>query len=71
MILILTGILIFTVLLRGSASKTFYQYRKSYVNQSRLKKQLWQNQLALERLTSPANIARLLEGYKPDADEKD
>jgi hypothetical protein len=43
-----TAFLIFTILLRTSASRMFFQYQQSSVKQKELLQQLWQKQLQFE-----------------------
>jgi len=56
-----TGILIFTVYLRSSNDRLFYQLYLHKTKQSRLNQQLWQKQLQLESLINPAALAKRLD----------
>ena len=51
-----TAILIFTILLRTSASRMSYQYWQASVQQKELLQPLWQKQLQLECLINPASL---------------
>ncbi len=62
MIFFLTAVLIFTVHLRTMQSRTFYKLRSASIEQARLKQVLWEKQLQLEKLTSPAAVSRRLYG---------
>ncbi|MCK5225556.1 MAG: hypothetical protein KAQ89_02455 [Planctomycetes bacterium] len=53
----ITTVLIFTVYLRSSDKRIFYQLCKNKAEQSRLKQQLWQRQLRLENLINPAAVS--------------
>ncbi|MCK5473477.1 MAG: hypothetical protein KAI59_05545 [Planctomycetes bacterium] len=53
----ITTVLIFTVYLRSSDKRIFYQLCKNKAEQSRLKQQLWQKQLRLENLINPAAVS--------------
>ena len=63
-----TAFLIFTILLRTSASRMFFQYQQSSFRQKDLLQQLWQKQLQFECLVNPAGLPQtqpptdLLEG---------
>jgi len=52
-----TAILIFTVYLRGICNHNFYKFCSIAAEQNRLKQQLWQKQLQLERLINPAAVS--------------
>ena len=54
----LTAILIFTVYLRNSEDRLFYQISVINAEQSRLKQQLANKQLQLESLINPAAIIK-------------
>ena len=54
-----TAFLIFTVFLRTSSSRMFYQYQRSLVEQKKLRQQLWQKQLRFECLVNPAGLPQL------------
>ncbi len=49
-VFVTTLMLLVTVHLRVASSRIFYRYRSAYVLSQRLKRQLWRNQLHLERL---------------------
>lgn len=51
-----TAALILTVHLRIDSARAFNQCRGAYVEQGRLKQQLWQKQLELESLINPESI---------------
>ncbi|MCK4913768.1 MAG: hypothetical protein KAS69_04130 [Planctomycetes bacterium] len=53
----ITTVLIFTVYLRSSDKRIFYQLCKNKAEQSRLEQQLWQKQLRLENLINPAAVS--------------
>ncbi len=57
----ITAFLVLTVYLRTCEDRIFYQICKVATEQSRLKQQLWQKQLALEGLI---NLAALSEKIK-------
>lgn len=52
-----TAVLIFTVYLRSVESRIFYETCAIRTKQGRLKQQLWQKQLRLEGLISPAAVS--------------
>jgi hypothetical protein len=54
-----TAFLIFTILLRTSASRMFFQYQQSSGKQKDLLQQLWQKQLQFECLVNPAGLPQL------------
>lgn len=54
-----TSFLIFTVFLRTSASRMFYQYQSASSEQEQLRQQLWQKQLQFECLVNPAGLPEL------------
>ena len=54
-----TAFLIFTILLRTSASRMFFQYQQSSVQQKELLQQLWQKQLQFECLVNPAGLPQI------------
>ena len=54
-----TAFLIFTILLRTSASRMFFQYQQSSVKQKELLQQLWQKQLQFECLVNPAGLPQI------------
>jgi len=54
-----TAFLIFTILLRTSASRMFFQYQQSSVKQKEMLQQLWQKQLQFECLVNPAGLPRI------------
>ncbi len=60
-----TAFLIFTILLRTSASRMFFQYQQASVMQKELLQQLWQKQLELEQSINPSAILQGLESTEP------
>jgi len=54
-----TALLIFTILLRISASRMFFQYQQASVEQKELLQQLWQKQLQFECLVNPAGLPQI------------
>ena len=54
-----TAFLIFTILLRTSASRMFFQYQQSSFSQKDLLQKLWQKQLQFECLVNPAGLPQL------------
>ena len=54
-----TAFLIFTIFLRTSASRMFFQYQQSSFSQKDLLQQLWQKQLQFECLVNPAGLPQL------------
>jgi len=54
-----TAFLIFTVFLRTSASRMYYQYQGCLEQQNDLRQQLWQKQLRFECLVNPAGLPQL------------
>ena len=55
----ITACLIFTIILRTSASRMFNRYQKSSVEQKNLCQQLWQKQLQFECLVNPAGLPQM------------
>jgi len=53
--------LIVAVYLRGSNHRVFYTVRTYKIEQGRLQQELWQKQLRVESLISPASVSRRLE----------
>ena len=51
-----TIFLIFTILLRTSASRMFNQYQQALVVQKDLRQKLWHKQLQFECLVNPAGL---------------
>jgi hypothetical protein len=51
-----TAFLIFTILLRTSTSRMFFQYQQASVKQKELLQQLWQKQLQFECMVNPAGL---------------
>lgn len=51
-----TAFLIFTVLLRISASRMFFQHDEAALTQKELLQQLWQKQLQFECMVNPAGL---------------
>ena len=56
-----TAILVFTVYLRSSNNRIFYKFCMRRAEQGRLKQQLWEKQLRLENLISPAAVSEHLD----------
>jgi len=56
----LTAVLIFTVHLRSTNNRIFYELCKQKAQQNRLKQALWRKQLQLESLINPAAISQRL-----------
>ncbi|MGE5296087.1 MAG: hypothetical protein ACM3VT_14790 [Solirubrobacterales bacterium] len=52
--------LIVAVYLRGANHRVFYTLRTCKIEQGRLQQELWQKQLRVEGLISPASISRRL-----------
>ncbi|MDH4202204.1 MAG: hypothetical protein OEV87_04865 [Phycisphaerae bacterium] len=52
----ITAFLIFTIILRTSASRMYNRYQKSLVEQKSLCQQLWEKQLQFECLVNPAGL---------------
>lgn len=57
----LTAVLIATISLRTASNRMYYKFRKVYVTQNRLKQQLWEKQLHLEKLINPAALIKQTE----------
>jgi len=55
----ITAFLIFTIILRTSASRMYNRYQKSLVEQKSLCQQLWQKQLQFECLVNPAGLPQM------------
>ena len=55
----ITAFLIFTILLRTSARRMYYQHWQSSVKQKELLRQLWQKQLQFECLVNPAGLPHM------------
>ena len=54
-----TAFLIFTILLRTSASRMFFQYQQASVKQKDLLRRLRQQQLRYECLVNPAGLPQI------------
>ena len=54
-----TAFLIFTILLRTSSSRMYYQHDQFLVQQNELLQKLWQKQLQFECLVNPAGLPQL------------
>ena len=52
------GILILAVYLRSANHRVFYTLRRHTIEQHRLQQELWQNQLRVGALTSPAAVSQ-------------
>jgi hypothetical protein len=59
-----TAALILTIYLRNTDNRIFYKLCTRTAEQNRLKQQLWQKQLRLENLISPAAVSHRLDGNK-------
>ncbi|MDD5064818.1 MAG: hypothetical protein PHQ35_08695 [Phycisphaerae bacterium] len=59
-----TAALILTIYLRNADNRTFYKICVCTAEQNRLKQQLWQKQLRLENLISPAAVSHRLDANK-------
>jgi hypothetical protein len=59
-----TAALILTIYLRNANNRIYYKLCTYTAEQSRLKQQLWQKQLRLERLISPASVSHRIGGNK-------
>lgn len=59
-----TGLSLFTVHLRSAENRAFNRLCVMNSEQSRLKQELWQKQLQLESLISPAAVSQYLEQQK-------
>jgi len=55
------GILILAVYLRSANHRVFYTLRRQTIEQRRLQQELWQKQLRVEALTSPAAVSHRLD----------
>lgn len=55
------GILILAVYLRSANHRVFYTLRRQRIEQHRLQQELWQKQLRVEALTSPAAVLQRLD----------
>lgn len=55
----ITAFLIFTIILRTSASRMYNRYQKLVVEQKSLCQQLWQTQLQFECLVNPAGLPQM------------
>ena len=55
------GILIVAVYLRSANHRVFYTLRRQTIEQNRLQQELWQKQLRVEALTSPAAVMQRLD----------
>jgi hypothetical protein len=55
------GILILAVYLRSANHRVFYTLRRQTIEQNRLQQELWQKQLRVEALTSPAAVMQRLD----------
>jgi hypothetical protein len=64
----ITACLIFTIILRTSASRMFNRYQKSSVEQKKLCQQLWQKQLQFECLVNPAGLPQVKPSLQPSED---
>ena len=65
-----TAFLIFTILLRTSASRMFFQYQQSSVEQKELLQQLWQKQLQFECMVNPAGLPHIQPPDDASEDER-
>jgi len=55
------AILILAVYLRSANHRVFYTLRRQTIEQHQLKQELWQKQLRVEALTSPAAVLQRLD----------
>jgi hypothetical protein len=60
-VLYFTAISIFAVSLRSANNHIFYKLYVLSIEQNRLKQELWQKQLQVENLISPASISKQLD----------
>lgn len=67
----LTTFLIFTIFLRTSSSRMFYEYRTLCVERDNLSQQLWQKQLRFECLVNPAGIPSVTLPRNPERQENE
>jgi hypothetical protein len=64
-----TAILIFSIYLRSVDNRIFYKLYTIRIEESRLKKELWQKQLELESLINPAAISERFSEEEMRVDE--
>ncbi len=57
----LTAISIFTVSVRSANNHIFYKLYVLSIERNRLKQELWQKQLQVENLISPASLSKQLD----------
>ncbi len=56
-----TGILVFAVHVRATASRAFYKFQVAHIKQNTLNAELKQKQLQLESLINPAAVSKRLD----------
>jgi hypothetical protein len=54
------AITVFTIYLRSANNRIYYRISTINIDQGRLKQQLWQKQLQMERLINPAAVSQRL-----------
>jgi hypothetical protein len=64
----MTAVLITAVLLRTNSSRIFYNFRSCRVRHDQLKQQLWQKELTMASLTTPAAISERLKKAQSESD---
>lgn len=56
----LVAIMVVTVYLRHTNNQLFYLLQRCYLDQARLRQELWYSQLQLESLTSPSEVGQTI-----------
>jgi len=59
-VLVLCFVFLATIYLRRLQNSAFYQFRTGQAKQTRLKQELWQQQLHLESLINPASVSEAI-----------
>jgi hypothetical protein len=59
-VLVLSFVFLAAIYLRRAQNCAFYRFRTCQARQTRLKQQLWQQQLQLEFLINPASVSEAL-----------
>jgi hypothetical protein len=59
-VLVLCFVCLAAIYLRKTQNSAFYRFRTCQAKQTRLKQQLWQQQLQLEFLINPASVSEAL-----------
>jgi sensor domain CHASE-containing protein len=67
-VLALCFVLLAAIYLRRSENITFYRFRTAQAKQTRLKQELWQQQLQLESLINPASVSQAIKNKIKMAD---